>query len=76
MKIKLPEKLILNNLDDDQFMIIDEIELSDDTLSQAHQLEFHGVIFQIDRVNATVEKQSSSIVNATLEINGIYDLED
>ena len=72
MIIKLPEKIIFNNPDDDQFMIIDEIEISDEGLSQAAQFNIHGKIFQIDKDNGTVKEQSEDSVNLAVEINAVY----
>jgi len=73
MWIKLPEKLIFNYLDDDQFMIVEEIKIEEELLRQTMQIEMRGTIFQIDRENATVQKQKSNIINFSLDVNVIYD---
>lgn len=70
------DKPIFNNLDDDCFMIVDELEIDDGFLNAARQLVFRGKVFQVDREESVVEPRGQMTLNVQIEVNGLYGEDD
>lgn len=67
------DKPIFNGLDDDCFMIVDEMEIDDFFLNAARQLTFKGKVFQIDREESAVIPLGDKTLNVQIEVNALYE---
>lgn len=68
--MKLTEKIIWNDLEDDQFMVVEEIDLKG---LKYGQLMFKGIMFQVDLDLNTVDNLGLREVVVDFTTNIIFD---